>query len=939
MKTIMKYTLVLLAGLSLSLSCSKIDEKNDVMNPHDEDVATTVEGKQISICAKFPDAVTRVEYALDETGSKPKLTLSWENTDVLVVSNASSSVELENPTIDETGKTATFTGVLPEGGAPYKVSVKHAGSNMGATQTQASDGDLTHLEYAAMAENVTEEDFDDLVLSQTTGVLGLIAKIPTDVSANVKAVIFQTENNLFNDSNTLTVKLTTPGAGTDNILYAYANVAARTIPAGTEMFIRFKVGDGDYDYYTRYQKFDAAVSLANGALNGLKLNCSHIDRYAGKDDDGTSESTAYLIGDKYQLIAMHSTMADNATTYYRLIDDIDFGNGNWESLNQTNGYGSRRVYFDGANHTIKRATGGSNKRGAFFYVLGGTVKDLKLEQFDINCGSGQGGILASYIQAADTEVSNVDITQSSVTSDNNTGALVGRINNAGTSASITGCDITETKVKGSCAGGLIGSVEVPVTVSECTYTGKYDGTPAIDKIVDDNKDIWGTSNYTGGIVGHIASNASFDHCTVENACIYGVNYTGGFVGDVSFANPVSAKKIDLTYNTIKGTTGVNGNSAVGGFAGYICTSGDCQDNTTNATVLIRNNNGGGFVGTVDGNSRLDHNTATGNVTANHNESDNPNAHGGFVGNDISGSYSYCKSMGPVQSSGYAVGGFVGLSAGASTYSHCRVQTSSVQSTYSNTASGSKNGCVGGFAGLVNTFTGTFEYCWMSNAGSVTKITAKKQRVGGFVGQIGSSTANNNTGIFHYCRVHRAQLNSAPQNSGLFAGVSYIAMDQCCASTSQNSTILNGASNIGGFVGYQQGKTLSNCYVQGNFTLSVADGGTAQKVGGFVGHAQNTTISNCFTNAAIGSVGSITQIGSFIADGNNTNLYIENCLSTYSADFAYNNLYLSTGGHNAVVASNSIASTAQSSDYNWSSEIWNFGNPPSLINCNADPFSF
>ena len=187
MKTILNYTLVLLAGLSIALSCSKIDEI-DVVEPEKEGTEASV-GKQITIKATISDALTRVEYSYDENG--PKLSLKWEETDILVVSNTSNSVELTNPTIDETGKTASFSGTLPEGGEPYTVSVKHAGTNLGTTQTQAADGDLTHLEYAAMATGVTEADFEDLNLTQTTGVLGPIAKLPTAASASVKAVIFQ----------------------------------------------------------------------------------------------------------------------------------------------------------------------------------------------------------------------------------------------------------------------------------------------------------------------------------------------------------------------------------------------------------------------------------------------------------------------------------------------------------------------------------------------------------------------------------------------------------------------------------------------------------------------------------------------------------------------------------------------------------------------------
>ena len=120
MKKIVHFTLVFLAGISVALSCSKVGAVDAIDG---ENAAPS--GKQIIIHATLADAPTRVEYALDENGEKPNLTLKWEATDALLVSNASGSVEIGGPTIDATGKTATFSGTLPEGGEPYTVAVKH----------------------------------------------------------------------------------------------------------------------------------------------------------------------------------------------------------------------------------------------------------------------------------------------------------------------------------------------------------------------------------------------------------------------------------------------------------------------------------------------------------------------------------------------------------------------------------------------------------------------------------------------------------------------------------------------------------------------------------------------------------------------------------------------------------------------------------------------
>lgn len=863
MKKIMKYTLVLLAGLSISLSCSKIDEKNDVMNPHGEDVATSVEGKQITICAKLPDAVTRVEYALNETGSKPKLTLTWESDDVLVVSNASGSVELGNPTIDETGKTATFTGVLPEGGAPYKVSVKHAGSNMGDTQTQASDGDLTHLEYAAMAENVTEEDFDDLVLSQTTGVLGLIAKIPTDVSARVKAVIFQTENKLFNGSNTLTVKLTNAGAGTDNILYVYANIAAGAIPAGTEMFIRFKVGDGANDYYTRYQKFDSAVSLANGALNGLKLNCSHIDRYAGKDDDGTS-AAPYLIADKYQLMAVNG-LSESAKKCFKLIDHIDLVNEIWTSLSLPAG-----INFNGNNKIIRHLN------GPLFVDLQGEVSNLTIEDASINGGSGITGILANTVITAPAIINNVDITgtttasySSSISSTGYAGGLIGQVDPVASNLMLdaSGCDIINTSVNGSLAGGVIGFANAKVAVRACSFTGAVSAS----------------SRYSGGLLGSTSNyESTISDCHVYEGTITGNDRVGGAIGLIHKKVSVSNCSVGSPekYIEINGTT-IN----IGGFAGV--NYGTISNTTAYATVASSNTNAetainlGGFVGYHTG--TIKENCISHTLIGTSKAAQIGTCIGGFAGTVLeTGAVTSCDSFGDVHGTG-TIGGFFGELKAASTISnnksHCTVTGSSTyvggfagriagavscskcqhqEGKVSSTIGESKASYVGGFAGYIgNTgeaFTGTISECFVNSAvvesikySETGSAASSGGWVGGFAGGIGSSTYANNTGIVEKCGVYNKDKSGGTYTGG-FAGVSYSKIEKC--RVNGQFTITGYADSIGGFCGYQQGNSVKYCYSNAKIRQN-----NKKNVGGLIGNARNTAVEECY------SVGDITPSGS------------------------------------------------------------------------------
>ena len=596
MKTLLKYSLALLAGLSVALSCSKIG----IVDTDNGETADSA-GKQIIIHATLADAPTRVEYTLDESGEKPKLTLKWESTDALLVSNASGSVEIGNPTIDATGKTATFSGTLPEGGEPYTVVVKHAGANLGATQTQAADGDLKHLEYAAMAEGVTEADFENLALTQTTGVLGLIAKIPTVVSAAVKAVIFQTESTLFNGSNTLTVNLTQGGAGVDNILYVYANVAAASIPAGTEMFIRFKVGDGENDYYTRYQKFEGAVSLTTGALNGLKLNCTHIDRYAGKDDKGTA-AAPYLIADKYQMDAVDDLLKADETVYFRMVDDVDMSGITWVPLNNKaddNGHFSKYISFDGDSHTLSNITTNATKIPAYpsvFGVLNGKVANLNIDHATITPGENKAGVLAGYIGSSDSnvvpEVFNVHITNSTVGTEaargtNYLGGVAAQIQKDGTKLSHV--TIESSTVYGNLAenktiGGMIAYIKCGATLEDChssalvharAYVGGIVGfteepegkTTLISRCYADGAPITATYRYAGGIVGHANGSGTL---TISDCYVSAnVSATKGWAGGICGDHNKGVTQISNCYSTGE----VSASFGAGGIVGQVNADG------------------------------------------------------------------------------------------------------------------------------------------------------------------------------------------------------------------------------------------------------------------------------------------------------------------------------------------------------------------------------
>ena len=811
MKKIVHFTLVFLAGISVALSCSKVGAVDAIDG---ENAAPA--GKQIIIHATLADAPTRVAYTLDENGEKPKLTLEWESTDALLVSNASGSVEIGNPTIDATGKTATFSGTLPEGGEPYKVVVKHANANLGTTQTQAADGDLEHLEYAAMAENVTEADFENLALTQTTGVLGLIAKIPTVVSAAVKAVIFQTENNLFNGGNTLTINLGQKGAGVDNILYVYANVAASSIPANTEMFIRFKVGDGDNEYYTRYQKFDGGVSLNTGALNGLKLNCSHIDRYAGKDDKGT-EAAPYLIADPYQLKAVDELLGTEKR-FFKVIDDIDMSGFEWTKLNHPSPY--KPFDFDGNHKTISHLT------GSLFYIIKGSVKDLTLDHSNIK----ERGVLAEYIQESGNSVTNVTVSNGNVNyNGSNVGGLIGIINNGTsgqTTATIANCIVSDTSVKGAgVVGGVIGFADAQVEISGCKYIG---GT------------VTSTARYAGGFVGSTGNYVStIDNCKVEKskieASVSNNDFrTGGFVGQLQVKVIIKGCSVGTESEKVSLVLSAPASGKVyntGGFVGvcygtitqkgterskaFVTVSSENPAAETNANYQL---NLGGFVGYHTG--KIEY--ADAGVTM---DSVCGKYVGGFCGYLLQGGSIQNSSVSGTVSGNLGTGGFVGLA-----------EKGSITDCTSNAVvsrTGSWGSSFGAFAGIAQ--EGTITKC-----SATSDISISANYVGGFIG--GIETKASTSLVISRC-FSTGNVSSASAQCGGFIG--HIA----CADATANATV-------------------EDCYETGNVVLS------NQRRGGLIGqiNSGNVRVSRCYSTGDVNGSFALGGVVGFM----NTTATIEDC---------------------------------------------------------------
>ena len=593
------------------------------------------------------------------------------------------------------------------------------------------------------------------------------------------------------------------------------------------------------------------------------MNATGSASYDNASTEGIGTSAnPYLIGDKYQLDSVRTVLVDNATVYFKMIDDVDMSGVEWTYLNKDSGY-LKSVNFDGNHKTI------SNLHGAMFYVFKGSIKDLTLDGSTGNANA-QRGALADYIQKTGHVITNVDVKNSTITAATNAGGLIGRINNGTTgttTVTITDCDIIDSRVSGKSAGGLIGAVEIKIEVSDCTVSG----TPV-------TKSGTGTQEAGGGLIGVISNDAvTVSDCSVSDSNVSGNGIVGGLIGYINSASTVSGCL--YTGGTVT-TTARYAGGAIGSIGEFAAVVSDChvENATVDASSMVGESRIGGFIGQIQvggvvkgctvGTSSLSVNVKTGayDEASSSNKSINS---GGFVGvnygtvtKDADGNH--CTAYVNVTSTntvGAAIqlGGFVGFQRGTIEYSDVVVDMSSVQGQR-----------VGGFAGYITYTDGQTtltDHCTVSGSIRGNNYT------GGFVGQsaggahvtshchvlpgttvIGQSTAGGFAGLLATGTVTdcsaAATMNCRGGNDGGFAGaITAATVTRCSSAGSLN--LIEGSNNIfGGFVGYLEGSDLTKC-----FSTTEVNIPSRNYIGGLIGSVKTAnTVSQCYYSGTISGVG-------------------------------------------------------------------------------------
>ena len=616
MKKSFSILLAVYALVALSVACNKA---NPMDNGSDAQSTTDPAVGMVTISATLSDAGTRVSFdpAFDNITNKPTgMAHTWEAGDQLRVFDASDHTVFEDYTLDQAcvgSATGTFTGPSLSASS-YDVTALPAGGpfTSGNMQIQACDGDTGHLEFIAGATGVT--DLTNITLNETSSIIGIIAKLPQGAAAGIDELVIETSTDGFaTPPTTLTVQITTVGdTDNDDILKVYANVPAGwSLASGTEMFLRFNAPNTSHTTYTRYQVFSSALTSIPGKFNYIKMNCEHIDQYAGGSDAGT-QAAPYLIADKYQMKAMRSLMPENTTKYFSLLADIDLENEAWTPLNYDGSF-TRGIVFDGNGHTVKNLKSTSAQGyPSFVGVLNGTIKNLTFDGATITGGNNVAGVLAGYVGSTSASItgniSGITVKNSTVTgSKRYLGGLAGIFNKV--SETVENCHVINTTVTSTSdrVGGLVGQTEKDILTKDCTAEGvTVSGTINIGGLVgvgygnftdcsstgtvsssntENNKDI-----ALGGLVGYF-ENGTISHCHSS----VNINQTtngrdiGGLIGTMLSSN------VEKSYST-GNVKGIQRN--VGGFIGLITMkSGQAVVSDCYCTGnVVANSYSGGFIG-------------------------------------------------------------------------------------------------------------------------------------------------------------------------------------------------------------------------------------------------------------------------------------------------------------------------------------------------------
>jgi len=347
---------------------------------------------------------------------------------------------------------------------------------------------------------------------------------------------------------------------------------------------------------------------------------------AQQEGAGTADDP-YLVNDVQEFMKIDNLLKDDDAVSFKLMEDIDlkdmvFDEENpWKPINYAAddeakvAARKRVIHFDGNGHKISNFKADA----PLFFILVGSVKNLTVENFDIDNEEDDAACIVGVAGASDDAegfvMKNVVVKDSKIKNDHKrSGALVAHLRNGVIENCEASCEITAQQQ----GGGLIGRVDAG-TITNCSASGNvqtdayyaggligYAGSVTVKDCHATGNVTSVSGNYTraGGLIGQIEGDSTVEKCYATGNVAGAGHMAGGLIGVIG-ADDITVN-ISRCYATGNVTLpGEGGNWAhAGGLLGTIAAKGEATPPTVNidncyctGAVAVRRYSGG-FVGSI-----------------------------------------------------------------------------------------------------------------------------------------------------------------------------------------------------------------------------------------------------------------------------------------------------------------------------------------------------
>ena len=265
--------------------------------------------------------------------------------------------------------------------------------------------------------------------------------------------------------------------------------------------------------------------------------------------------TAADWNDFSDLVTNNEGKAGYQDKFLELAADIDFENTYVKPAGKS-AQMSFKGTLDGKDHILKNAKigDGTASHQAFFYLLSGTVKNLKFDNITVTGGNATGAASSAAVLTAGNSnvefiIENCHVSNSTIVSgpqeDEDGGSyaagLVGRCNNA--DAIIRNCSVTQSTINSAWAnaGGVVG----------------YVGNGLLDGILSSNNTVTAeNSGLVGGVLAGMGGGTLINIVSKNNICSVKTVSCGGVIG-VCTSNDAKIINVFSDGNTVKSKTHAN----------------------------------------------------------------------------------------------------------------------------------------------------------------------------------------------------------------------------------------------------------------------------------------------------------------------------------------------------------------------------------------------